>query len=162
MKLPVFAQNESQEISAELSPEKTDIRQLIQRQSVFNKKAVTIEGQVQSVVNIDETDEATVASWFIEIIPTTVKTTASATYFYVQDGFQGSILVKYPAGLDVSAGDALSIMGVFSAHDITIEKKAFLHTKREQVMNALGEPFITALLVENKTKQRLEYIRKTV
>jgi hypothetical protein len=85
---------------------------------------------------------------------------ASATYFYVQDESQNTILAKYPADLDVSAGDSVSIMGIFHPHDITIETKAFLHTKREQVLSTLGEPFIAVLLAENKTKQKLEYVRK--
>ena len=40
----------------------------------------TAKGTINSVVSVDETDEKTVGTWFLNL-PTTVKMTASATYF---------------------------------------------------------------------------------
>jgi hypothetical protein len=161
LKLPNFAENEILDISKDLAPTNLSIKELLLRQQDYHKKAVKVEGSVQSAISIDQTDEATVASWFIEIIPTTVKMSASATYFYLEESdFGDKILVKYPADLDISAKDNVSVAGFFHAHTITIETKGFLRTKRKQVIAELGEPFITALIVENKTKQKVEYIRK--
>ena len=56
--------------------------------------------------------------------------------------------------------DSLAITGYFNAYAVTIETKGFLRTKKEQVFNELGEPSVTALIVENKTKQKVEYIRR--
>lgn len=161
MKLPYFAENEIACISSQLSPISLGIEELLSQQQKYNGKAVQVEGTVQATVSIDQTDEATVASWFIEIIPTTVKMTASATYFYLESKFGDKILVKYPADLDVSIQDEIIITGFFHAHAVTIETKGFLRTKKEEIVSELGEPFITALVVENKTKQKVEYIRKT-
>ncbi len=104
-------------------------------------------------------DEQTVSTWFLNL-PTTVETTASATYFYLQNDTDEKILVKYPADLDVSAQDTVSIMGIFSAHGVTIETRGLLRSKQEEIVNSLGEPFIGAITVENQTKQKLEYIRQ--
>jgi hypothetical protein len=161
LKLPVFAERELAALSSELSPVKLDIRDLLYQQGEYNKKVVTIEGRVETVVSIDETDKSKVASWFIEIIPTTVETTASATYFYIQNDTGNTILIKYPADVDVAAGDNIIVTGYFTAHAVTIETKGFLRTKKQQALSPLGEPFITALIVENQTKQKTEYIRKT-
>ena len=158
--MPDFAENELANMSQELSPVKLSIRELLLQQQKYHKKAVKVEGSVQTTISIDQTDEATVATWFIEIIPTTVKMTASATYFYLESDFGNRILVKYPADLDVSAKDNVAITGLFNAHAVTVETKGFLRTKRKEVFTELGEPFITALIVENKTKQKVEYIRK--
>ena len=160
MQLPTFVEQELASISSELSPAEVNIEKLLYHQSEYNEKAVRIEGYVQTVISIDQTDEATVASWFFEIIPTTVKTTASATYFYLENNLGNRILVKYPADLDISAKDNLIIAGLFNAHAITIETKGILRTSKKEVFNALGEAFITALLVENKTRQKIEYVRK--
>lgn len=160
MRLPAFVEQELASISSELSPVELSIKELLSHQQEYNKKAVRIEGQVHTVISIDQTDEATVATWFFEIIPTTVKTTASATYFYIESTFEDKILVKYPADLDVSAKDSVVITGFFSAHAVTIETKGLLRTSKKEVLSPLGEPFLTALLVENKTRQKVEYIRK--
>jgi hypothetical protein len=112
------------------------------------------------VVSIDQTDEATVATWFWEILPTTVKMTSSATYFHLESNFGDRILIKYPADVDVSAKDEIAVTGFFTPHAITVETKGLLRTKKEEVFAELGEPFITALIVENKTKQKIEYIRR--
>jgi hypothetical protein len=160
LKLPAFVETELARISQELNPAALNIKELLLRQLDYNRKAVKIEGFVDSVVSIDQTDEATVASWFFEIIPTTVKMTASATYFYLQNDFGDRIFVKYPADLDVSAKDSVAIIGYFNAHGVTVETKGLLRTKREEVTNAFGEASITALVVENKTKQKVEYIRR--
>lgn len=104
-------------------------------------------------------DEQTVSTWFLNI-PTTVQTTASATYFYVQSEMGEKILVKYPADLDVSAQDSVIIVGMFSAYGVSVETQGLLGTKKKEIMNPLGEPFIGALRVENQTKQKLEYVRK--
>lgn len=159
MKLPDFAEHELEGISQQLTPLDLSIKELLFQQQKYNKKGVKVEGSIQTVISIDQTDEATVASWFIEIIPTTVKMTASATYFYLENEFGDKILVKYPADLDVSTKDNVTITGLFSAHAVTVETKGFLRTKRKEVFTELGEPFITALIVENKTKQKVEYIR---
>jgi hypothetical protein len=161
MKLPKFAENELSEIASDLSPIKVDIKELLLHQEKYNMKGVSLEGLVESVISLDETDEATVATWLFEIVPTTVTTTASATYFYIENDIKDEILVKYPADLDVSSGDAVSILGYFKAHGITVEKKGFIRTRKEEVLNVLGEPFITAVCVTNKTKEKAEYIRKT-
>ena len=89
-----------------------------------------------------------------------MKTTASATYFYLENEFGDTVLVKYPADLHISPKDSLAITGYFNASAVTIETKGFLRTKKEQVFNELGEPSVTALIVENKTKQKVEYIRR--
>lgn len=161
LKLPGFAESELSRISSDLSPLNVDIRELLAYQEKYNRKAVSLEGIVQSVISIDETDEATVATWFFEIIPTTVTTTASATYFYVEEDFKDKILVKYPSDLDVSLGDTVSILGYFKGHGITVETKGLIRTKKEEVLNVLGEPFITAVVVTNKTREKIEYIRRT-
>lgn len=138
-----------------------DIQELLTHQETYNGKAVRLEGSVESVLSLDETDEATVATWFFEIIPTTVKTTASATYFYVQNDIKSEILVKYPADLDVSSDDRLEILGYFKGYGLTVEKKGLIRTRKEEILNVLGEPFVTALYVINKTKNKVEYIRTT-
>lgn len=160
LRLPAFVEQELANVSSELSPVESSIKELVFRQQEYHKKAVRVEGHVQTVVSIDQTDEATVATWFFEIIPTTVKTTASATYFYLENTSGDRILVKYPADLDISAKDNVVITGVFSAHAVTIEKKGILRTSRKEVFSPLGESFLTALIVENKTRQKVEYIRK--
>jgi len=161
LKLPQFATSELSRITSDLAPINVDIQELLTYQDKYNGKAVHLEGLVESVISLDETDEATVATWFFEIIPTTVRTTASATYFYVQNDARSEILVKYPADLDVSSDDRLEIFGYFKACGITVEKKGLIRTKKEQVLNVLGEPFVTALYVINKTKNKVEYIRTT-
>ena len=89
MKLPAFVETELACISQELDPVALNIKELLLRQLNYNRKAVEVEGFVDSVVSIDQTDEATVASWFFEIIPTTVKMTALATYFFLSsEGFR--------------------------------------------------------------------------
>ena len=160
MRLPTFVEQELTNISSELSPVDLSIKELLFHQQEHNKKAVRVEGYVQTVVSIDQTNEATVATWFFEIIPTTVKTTASATYFYLENNSGDKILVKYPADLDISAKNNIVITGLFNAHAVAIEEKGLLRTRRKEVFSAFGEPFLTALLVENKTKQKVEYIRK--
>jgi hypothetical protein len=161
LKLPYFAEQEIASISQQLNPVALSIRDLLFQQQRYDKKSVKVEGSARTVMSIDQIDEATVASWFIEIIPTTVKTTASATYFYLGSDLGSEILVKYPADLDVSANDNVVITGLFHAHAVTVETKRFLRTERKEVLNELGEPSITALIVENKTKQKVEYIRRT-
>jgi len=160
LRLPAFVEKELAKISSELSPVSLSIKELILHQQEYNRKAVSVEGYVQTVISIDQTDEATVATWFFEIVPTTVKMTASATYFYLESKSGDKILVKYPADLDISVKDNVIITGFFSAHAVSIETKGFLRTKRKKVFSALGESFLTALLVENKTRQKVEYIRK--
>jgi hypothetical protein len=160
LRLPAFVEKELANISSELSPVELSIKELLSHQQEYNKKAIRVEGYVQTVVSIDQTDKATVATWFFEIIPTTVKTTASATYFYLENTSGDKILVKYPADLDLSVKDNVVITGFFAAHAVTIETKGILRTSRKEVFSALGEPFLTALLVENKTRQKVEYIRK--
>jgi hypothetical protein len=43
---------------------------------------------------------------------------------------------------------------------VTVETKGLLRMKKEEVINAFGEASLTALVVENKTKQKVEYIRR--
>jgi len=161
LKLPYFAEQEIASISQQLNPAALNIKDLLFQQQKYDKKAVIVEGSARTGISIDQIDEATVATWFVEIIPTTVKMTASATYFYLDSDFGDAILVKYPADLDVSEKDNVVVTGLFNAHAVTVETKGFLRTKRKEVLNELGEPFITALIVENKTKQKVEYIRRT-
>jgi hypothetical protein len=159
MKLPFFVEQEVIQIHAEMAPEQVKVSVLLSQQEAYNGRAVMLQGTVISVVSIDQMDEQTVSTWFLNL-PTTVQTTASATYFYLQDSVGGKILAKYPADLDVAAGDQVTIAGIFSAHGITIQTKGLLRTKQEEVTNQLGEPFIGAVTVENQTKQKLEYIRQ--
>jgi hypothetical protein len=159
MKLPFFVQQEVDQIHAQLSPEKISVGMLLSQQAAYNKKAVLVEGTIVSVVSLDEMDEQTVSTWFLNL-PTTVETTASATYFYLQGEMGEKILVKYPADLDVSANDNVTLVGMFSAHGVTVETKGFLRTKQAEIVNPLGEPFIGAITVENLTKQKLEYLRQ--
>jgi hypothetical protein len=161
LKLPAFAENELARIAAELSASKSSIRELLAQQQQYHKKAVIVEGRVKAVVSIDETDEATVASWGFNIIPRTVVATASATYFYLEGDSGDNVLIKYLADLDVVANDNVVITGFFNAYAVTVEKKGLLRTQREQVTNELGEPFISAYSIENTTKQKVEYIRQT-
>jgi len=148
LRLPAFVEKELAKISSELSPVSLSIKELILHQQEYNRKAVSVEGYVQTVISIDQTDEATVATWFL------------ATYFYLESKSGDKILVKYPADLDISVKDNVIVTGFFSAHAVNIETKGFLRTKRKKVFSALGESFLTALLVENKTRQKVEYIRK--
>ena len=159
MKLPLFVQQEIEQIQTQLSAEKVSLSTLLSQQSIYNKKAVLLQGTVVSVVSLDEMDEQTVSTWFLNL-PTTVETTASATYFYLQNEMGEKILVKYPADLDVSAQDSVMLTGMFSAHGVTVETKGLLRTKHEEIVNPLGEPFVGAITVENQTKQKLEYIRQ--
>ncbi len=159
MKLPFFVEQEVAQIHANLAPEHVKVSLLLAQQETYNGHAVTMQGTVISVVSIDQMDEQTVSTWFLNL-PTTVQTTASATYFYLQDSVGGKILVKYPADLDVAAGDQVAIAGIFSAHGITVQTKGLIWTKQEEVTNQLGEPFIGAVTVENQTKQKMEYIRQ--
>jgi hypothetical protein len=160
MKLPLFVQEELVQINAQLSPEKLSIGSLLSQQVAYNKKAVQLSGTVISVVSLDEMDEQTVSTWFLNL-PTTVETNASATYFFLQSDTNDKILVKYPADLDVSVNDVVTLAGIFSAHGITVRIKGILRTKDEEVTNPLGEPFVGAITVENETKQKLEYIRQS-
>lgn len=153
MKLPLFVQQEVEQIQTQLAPEKISVGALLSQQADYNKKAVLVQGTVVSVVSLDEMDEQTVSTWFLNL-PTTVETAASATYFYMQSETGEKILVKYPADLDVSAQDNIIIVGMFSAHGVTVETKGLLRTKQEEIMNPLGEPFIGAITVENQTKQK--------
>lgn len=146
-------------ISSELSPIKRDVRDIFLHQEDYNNKAVVVEGRVTSVVIIDETDER-VGTWFLHL-PTTIESTASATWFYITSDSQETALIRYPADLDVCADDNVVVTGIFHANAVTIETKGLLHTKKEQVTNEIGEPFITAIIIENKTKQRTEYVRTT-
>ena len=159
LKLPFFVLQEVDQIHAQLSPEKISAGLLLSQQAAYNKKAVLVEGTIVCVVSLDEMDEQTVSTWFLNL-PTTVETTASATYFYLQSEMGEKILVKYPADLDVSTNDNVTIVGIFSAHGVTVETKGLLRTKQEEIVNPLGEPFIGAITVENRTKQKLEYIRQ--
>jgi len=159
MKLPLFIKQGVNQIQTQLSPEKTSVSTLLSQQAEYNKKAVLIEGTVVSVVSLDELDEQTVSTWFLNL-PTTVQRTASATYFYLKGDMGGEILVRYPADLDVSVQDSVILVGMFSAHGVTVETKGLLRTKQEEIVNPLGEPFIGAVTVENQTKQKIEYIRK--
>jgi hypothetical protein len=161
LKLPDFAERELESISSRLSPIKLDIGDLLLHQQDYHKKAVVVEGRVKSVVSIDETDEETVASWGWNIIPTTVKSAASATYFYITNDSEEIALVKYLADLDVCGDDNVVVTGIFNASVVTIETKGLLRTRKEQVTSELGEPFITAITIENTTKQKTEYIRQT-
>jgi hypothetical protein len=158
-KLPPFVQQEIQEIHAQYAPEKTSLGAILSQQAVYNKKAVMVEGTVVSVVSLDVMDSQVVSTWFMKL-PTTVETTASATYFYLKDAVGQTILVKCPADLDVSAEDTVSLMGLFSAHGVTVQTKGLLRVKQEEASNQFGEPFIGALTVENPTKQKVEYIRQ--
>jgi len=83
MRLPLFVQQEVEQIQTQLSPEKISVGALLSQQADHNKKAVLVQGTVISVVSLDEMDEQTVSTWFMNL-PTTVETTASATYFYLQ------------------------------------------------------------------------------
>jgi hypothetical protein len=51
-------------------------------------------------------------------------------------------------------------MGIFFAHGVRIETRGSLRSKQEEIVNFLGEPFKGAIMAENQTKQRLEYIRQ--
>lgn len=96
MKLPTFAERELESISSELSPIKLNIGDLLLHPQDYHKKAVVVDGRVKSVVSIDETDEETVATWFLKL-PTTIKSTASATWFYITSDSEETALVRYPS-----------------------------------------------------------------
>jgi len=148
------------QMQAQWTPEKLNVRTLLYQQLNYNQRAVTVKGIVTSVVSIDQMDEETLSTWFLNL-PTTVQTTASSTYFYLKDATGEQILVKYPADLDVSVDDEVAITGVFTAHGITVQTQGFLRPKQEEITSPLGEPFIGAVCVENHTKQKLEYIRQS-
>ena len=129
MKLPLFIQQEIDRIYAHLAPESAGIGRLLSEQAFYNKKAVLVRGMVNSVASLDEMDEQTVSTWFLNL-PTTVQTTASATYFSIGNEMGDQILVKYPADLDVSAQDKIAVVGIFSPHGVTIQKQGFFSTKK--------------------------------
>jgi hypothetical protein len=158
--LPKFATEETARILQEFSPVAVDIGHLLAVQQDYHQKAVRVDGSVGSSVNVDETDQATVATWFFEMIPKTVTTNSSSTYFYLDDGQGNMVLVKYPADLDLSLDDKVAVTGFFNAHTVVAENKYLWATKKEQVLSVLGEPFVSALIVENDTKQKVEYIRR--
>jgi hypothetical protein len=160
MKLPQFVTDETANVLKELNPNTLNLDQLLSSQQNYHKKAVKIDGTVGSSINIGETDEATVATWFFEMIPKTVVTTASSTYFYLEDSQGNRLLVKYPAALDVSSSDRVTVTGYFNAHEVTVDAKELWTTKKEKVVSILGEPFISAILVENASKQKVEYVRR--
>jgi hypothetical protein len=85
VKLPFFVQQEVAQIRAQYAPETLSVGMILSQQAVYNKRAVQVPGTVVSVVSLDEMDEQTVSTWFLNL-PTTVETTASATYFYLQSG----------------------------------------------------------------------------
>ena len=159
MKLPQFVIDETSSISKALNPVALNVSQLLGLQQDYHKKAVKIEGSVGSSVNVDEPDEATVATWFFEMIPKTVTTTTSSTYFYLENGQENRLLVKYPADLDVSLNDKVTVTGYFNAHNVTADEKNLWTTKNVKVLSVFGEPFISAIIVENTSKQKVEYIR---
>jgi len=159
MRLPFFVQKEVEQIHAQLAPEKLSVNTLLSQQADYNKRTVLVQGIVVSVVSLDEMDKQTVGTWFLNL-PTTVETTASATYFYLQSEIGEKILVRYPADVDVSVQDHVVIVGMFNAHGVTIETKGLLGTKQEKIVNPVGEPIIGAITVENQTKQKLEYVRQ--
>ena len=159
VKLPLFIQQEIGQIQDQLSPEKITIGMLLSEQAAYNKRAISVQGTVVSVISVDEINEQTVSTWFLNL-PTTVETSASATYFYVQDDSGEKILVKYPADLDVSAPDSVNLAGMFSAYGVSVQSKGLFRSKQEELVNPLGEPFIGAITVENQTRQKLEYIRR--
>ena len=161
MKLPAFVEDELANMTSELSPVKVSVLDLLGHQQQYHTKAVSIEGQVKGVVSIDEAEQATVETAGFLRTPETVSLGASATYFYVEDDAGVSVLVKYLACLDVAANDKVTVMGLFNGYAFTVEKKGLLHTQMEQVPNELGEPFIAALSIENKTREKVEYIRRT-
>lgn len=158
--MPLFVKQELEQINATLSPETIRIGTLLSQQASYNNRSVHMQGTVLSVVSLDEMDEQTVSTWFLNL-PTTVETTASVTYFYLQDEMGQKILVKYPADLEVSAQDTVTIVGKFRAHGVTVETKGLLRTRPEEIVNVLGEPFVGAIIVENQTKQKMEYIRQS-
>ncbi len=160
MKLPLFVNDETSSILKALNPVVLNVSQLLSLQQDYHKKAVRIDGSVGSSVNVDEADQATVATWFFEMIPTTVTTTASSTYFYLENGQGDRILVKYPADLDVSLNDKVTVTGYFNAHAVTVDSKVLWATKKEKVLSVFGEPFISAIIVENSSKQKVEYVRR--
>lgn len=160
LKLPAFAEKELAGMVSKLSPLKLDVRDLLRQQQKYHEKAVSVEGRVKTVVSIDETGEEAVSTWRLSIIPDTVTITASATFFYLEDAYGENVLVKYLADLDVCANDEVTIMGFFNGYAVTVEKKGLLRTKNQQVANELGEPFIAAMSVENRTKQKVEYTRE--
>ena len=55
-----------------------------------------------------------------------------------------TILVKYPADLDVTSGDYVNLAGMFSAHEITFENRGLSRTKQKEIINALCELFVGA------------------
>jgi hypothetical protein len=130
VKVPFFVQQEVDQIRAQYAPEKLSVGMLLSQQAEYNKRAVEVQGAVVSVVSLDEMDEQTVSTWFLNL-PTTVETTAFATYFYLQSDMGYKILVKYPADLDVSEGDDVVIVGMFSAHGVTVQTKGLLRAKQE-------------------------------
>jgi hypothetical protein len=160
LKLPAFAEKGLAGMVSKLSPMKLDVRDLLNQQQKYHGKAVSIEGRVKTVVSIDETGEETVSTWRLSIIPDTVTITASATFFYLEDAYGENVLVKYLADLDVCANDEVAIIGLFNGYAVTVEKQGLWRTKNQQVINELGEPFIAAMSVENRTKQKVEYIRE--
>ncbi len=159
MKLPFLIQQEVDQIKTKLLPEKLSIGTLLSQQATYNKKVVMMQGTVISVVSLDEMKKEAVASW-LYTIPTTVETTTSETYFYLQNESGEKILVKYPADLDASAQDNVILTGIFNAHGVTVQTKGLLRSRQEEITNLVGEPFIGAIMVENQSKQKLEYIRQ--
>jgi hypothetical protein len=160
VKLPIFVAQEMANFHAQWNPTDVSIRGLLNQQLNFHQHSVTLKGIVSSVVSIDQMDQETLSTWFLNL-PTTIQTSASSTYFYIKDVAGEQILVKYPADLDVSAHDEVSLIGVFTAHGIAVQTQGFLRAKHQEITSPLGEPFIGAVYVENRTKQKIEYIRQS-
>ena len=156
VKLPIFVAHEMANFHAQWNPTDVSIRGLLNQQLNFNQHPVTLKGIVSSVVSIDQMDQETLSTWFLNL-PTTIQTSASSTYFYIKDSAGEQILVKYPADLDVSAQDEISLVVYFAL--ASSSNTRFIRLNIKKLQSPLGEPFIGAVC--RKSNYKIEYIRQT-
>ena len=129
----------------------TLIEDLVNSQEQFHEMNISVSGRVLSAISQDIVDGKIVRGLiFYDNIPIS----SSVTYFNLED-FQGSrILVVYPGDLDVSLGDSVIVIGFFHGHKI--EKKGIFGNKT--IVSKYDEPYISARIVKNNIKNRIDLI----
>lgn len=127
------------------------IGDLAGRQQDFHEQEVCVSGKVCSVISQDIVDERMVRGLiFFDNIPIS----SSMTLFTIEDTHGSNVLVNYPSDLDVSSGDEVIVIGVFHGHNF--ERRGMLG--RRAVTSKFGEPYVSARIVQNKTKSKIELL----
>lgn len=133
----------------------TLIEDLVNCQDQFHEMNIAISGRVLSVISQDIVDGKIVRGLiFYDNIPIS----SSVTYFNVEDCQGSRILVIYPGDLDVSLGDSVTIIGFFHGHKI--QQKGIFGKKT--IVSKYDEPYISARIVKNNIKNRIDLINNEV